>query len=640
MGTILRHMSGLLERIKKPRDLDALDGSELSGLCDELRKEIIETVSQTGGHLAANLGVVELTVALLKVFTPPEDKILWDVGHQTYAYKLLTGRRGRFRTLRQYGGISGFQKRAESEHDAFGAGHAGTALSAALGMAVARDRREGGEHVVAIVGDAAAANGIALEALNNVEGTTNRLIVVLNDNEMSIAANVGALSRYLGRLLTTPRYNRWKGSVESLAKRMRLGWFRRTYHRIEEAAKSLFLGSVIFEELGLRYIGPIDGHNIPALLDAMRIAKESENPILLHVTTVKGKGYSFAEKLPEKWHGTSQFDVNSGESLSEAKGRGRSYSSVFGEAMERLAEKDTRIVAITAAMPSGTGLAGFAKRFPDRFFDVGMSEEHAAVFAAGLAAEGLRPVFAVYSTFLQRAVDPVIHDICLQHLPVVICLDRAGVVGEDGPTHHGVFDIPLLQSIPGLIIMQPADEAELVDMLYTALQGDSPVVIRYPRGTGPGVDVRDQPAVIELGRAQVLREGRDVQIWALGDMVPVARATAEKLQECGIDAGVVNSRFVKPLDRALLEKQAAQARLFVTMENGAMTGGFGSGLAGALSEIGLYVPVLRFGWPDQFIPPGASSVLFDQFGLTPQKMANAISAHPALGKAGMDSITQ
>lgn len=621
---ILSRMSSVLDRIDNPGDVKLLDASELKHLAEDIRGQIINTLSFTGGHLGANLGVVDLTIALLRVFSPPEDKLVWDVSHQTYPYKLLTGRRDRFCTLRQYGGLSGFTKRSESQYDAFGAGHAGTALSAALGMAVARDRRKGKDHVVAIVGDASASNGISLEALNNVNGTTGRLIVVLNDNEMSISANVGALSRYLGSLLANPRYNRLKRSVEDVATRLRMGWLRSKYYKIEETLKSLFLRSVMFEEVGLRYIGPIDGHNIPALTDALTIARDSEKPILLHVTTKKGKGYSYAEDLPEKWHGIPQFDVASGEPVS--KGTSPTYSSVFGSVLERLAEQDERIVAITAAMCSGTGLSGFAKRFPDRFFDVGIAEEHAAVFAAGLATEGLVPVFAVYSTFAQRIVDCVIHDICLQGLPVVLCLDRAGVVGDDGPTHHGVFDIGLLRPVPGLVIMQPKDEAELAQMLHTAVNAGCPVAIRYPRGCGCGAAVPHEIERLEIGRAEVLREGREVQIWALGDMIPLALGAASILEKQGIRAGVVNPRFVRPLDVELMERQSRTARVFVSVENGVAAGGFGTGLEEALVEKGFEGRIARFGWPHEFVPQGAMDVLMSKYGLTPGGIAERVAA--------------
>jgi 1-deoxy-D-xylulose-5-phosphate synthase len=616
-------MESILARIEGPRDLDGLSMAELELLCGEIRKEIIETISHTGGHLAANLGVVELTVALLRVFGPPDDKIVIDTGHQSYTYKLLTGRRDRFCTLRQHGGLSGFQRRSESEYDAFGAGHAGTALSAALGMAVARDLQGGDNHVVAVLGDAAASCGLSLEAFNNVATTTQRLVVILNDNEMSIGENVGSLSRHLGSLLASPRYNRWKRRLEHAARRMRMGSFRSLYYRLEESIKGLFLRSVIFEELGLRYIGPVDGHDIEALIDALKIARVSDRPILLHVSTRKGKGYSFAEAHPEKWHGASCFDVDSGDSLSAPTSPG--YSKVFGTALERLAAADERIVAITAGMCAGTGLAGFGDRFPDRLYDVGIAEEHAVVFAAGLAAEGMRPVFAVYSTFMQRAVDCLIHDVALQNLPVVFCLDRAGVVGDDGPTHHGLFDIALLRPVPGLVMMQPKDEPELCHMLETAFDYGKPVVIRYPRGTGPGLAVPDTFESLPIGKAEVLRPGTTVQIWALGDMLPIAKEVADRLAEQGIETGIVNPRFIKPLDTVLLGEQAATARVIVTLENGVISGGFGSGVVSALCEAGLVIPVITCGWPDEFVPHGATDKLRELHGLTPASIVARIT---------------
>jgi 1-deoxy-D-xylulose-5-phosphate synthase len=629
-------VKSVLERVNGIRDVQALSVPELGQLCEEVRQLIIDTVSRTGGHLAANLGVVELTAALLKVFDPPADKILWDVSHQTYAYKILTDRKARFETLRQYGGISGFLKRDESPFDAFGAGHSGTALSAALGMAVARDRRGGREHVVAVVGDAATSCGSSQEALNNLAVTTPRMIVILNDNEMSISANVGSMARYLGSLLSNPRYNRWKSSVESVATRMHLGWLRRIYYKIEESIKSIFLRSVIFEEMGLRYVGPIDGHNLHALIDALSIARESEKPILLHVSTQKGRGYTYAEELPEKWHGTAAFDVDSGESLHTAELP--TYSAVFGQTLERLAAQDSRVVAITAAMAGGTGLAGFAKRFPRQFHDVGICEEHAVAFAAGLAAEGMRPFFVVYSTFFQRSIDFMIHDVCLQRLPVVVCLDRAGIVGDDGPTHHGVFDLSLLRSVPDLVLMQPRNEPELANMLYTAWRLGRPVVIRYPRGVGAGAPVGSSFEEIPLGRAEVLSEGTDVRLWALGDMVPVAEKMVPLLQAGGLSAGVVNARFVRPLDRDRLMRQA-DARLVATLENGMARGGFGSEVEEALVESGFRGRVMRFGWPDEFVPHGASSILLDRYGLTPDSMARAIRDALARGENKTETRT-
>lgn len=616
--------TSLLEHINGPADLRALNPDQLRQVADEIRSLIMDTVSRNGGHLAANLGVVELTLALLRVFNPPEDQIVWDVSHQTYAYKILTGRRDRFSTLRQYGGISGFLRRDESPCDAFGAGHSGTAVSAALGMAVARDRLGGSEHVVAVVGDGSMGCGIVFEALNNAT-LARRLVVVLNDNEMSISANVGALSKYLGRLLVNPRYNRWKRSIEQVMGRGFGGWnwLKKAYWKAEETLKSMFLRSVLFEELGLRYVGPVDGHDIETLISALTIARDANQPILLHVSTQKGRGYPFAEEEPERWHGTSAFEISSGKVSVPPSGK-PGYSQVFGAVLGRLAAADPRIVAITAAMPAGTGLNDFAARFPTRFFDVGIAEEHAVIFAAGLAARGMVPFFAVYSTFAQRAIDCVIHDVALQNLPVILCLDRAGIVGDDGPTHHGIFDLPLLRSIPNLVLMQPKDEAELASMMASAIHWKRPVVIRYPRGCGPGTPIPETPPLVELGKGEIIRPGKTVQIWALGDLIPVALQAATELTAHGISAGVVNPRFIRPLDETLIREQAQGARVWVTLENGMVNGGFGSTVAEYLALTGFSGPVLRFGWPDEFIPHGDPGILFERYGLTAQAIAERI----------------
>ncbi len=623
-------MSGILDNLKLPGGLKDLPSGNLAALAGEIRERIIETVSCNGGHLGGNLGTVELTLALLRVFDASADKILFDVGHQSYAYKILTDRRDRFHTLRRSGGISGFPLRTESPFDVFGAGHAGTALSAAMGYSVARDRRGSAEHVVAVVGDGALGNGISFEALNNMR-TAKRLIVILNDNEMSIAANVGSISRYLGGLLANPRYNRWKGDMEKVVARYLSGDRPRSlYFRIEESIKSLFLRSGLFEEFGLRYIGPIDGHDIGLLENALMIAREYPRPILLHIVTQKGRGYKPAEDHPESWHGTPPFDRATGlRKVPSAPG----YSEVFGATLERLAEKDPRVMAITAAMPSGTGLRGFSKKFPDRFFDVGISEGHAMVFAAGLAAGGCRPFLPLYSTFSQRAVDSLIHDICLQSLPVVVGLDRAGIVGDDGPTHHGVFDIPLLASVPNLVMAQPKDEAELAAMMDAALLRNGPTVIRYPRGGGPGVPYEGPHEPMPEGRAEAVVPGGDLQLWALGDMVPLACETARLLEQAGIRAGVVNARFIKPLDEELLAVQAGQARLFATLENGMITGGFGSLVEAALVRRGYGGRILRFGWPDEFVPHGEQAVLLERYGLVaPALAARLVEAWGALSR--------
>ncbi len=616
-------MNNILDTTNSPEELKKVKTEDLSRLAEEIRALIINTVSMTGGHLSSNLGTVELAIALLRVFTPPQDKLIWDVSHQAYAYKILTGRRDVFSTLRQTDGISGFLSRNESKYDAFGAGHAGTALSAALGMAVARDRQEGNEHIVAIVGDGALGCGTSFEALNNLSATTRQLIVILNDNEMSISANVGAIARYLGRLLAHPRYNRWKSSVERFAReRLKMSWLSRVYLRLEEAVKSLFLRSVLFEEFGLRYIGPIDGHSISTLISSLEIAKNSDEPILVHVSTQKGKGYAFAEAEPDIWHGTGAFESKTGISLKS--GSSLKYSDVFCQTLEHLAQTNNKIVAITAAMAVGTGLANFARRFPNQFFDVGIAEEHAVIFAAGMATQSFTPVVAIYSTFAQRILDYVIHDVCLQNLPVIFCLDRAGIVGDDGPTHHGVFDIASFRSVPNLVMMQPKDEAELAGMIASAITWQKPVIIRYPRGCGPGKPIPSKFMNIDFGKAEVLTKGDSVQIWALGDMLPLAQRAAQKLEQAGLKTGIVNPRFIVPLDAKLLRRQAEKARCIVTIENAVVNGGFGTNIEETLADLDYKGKIMRFGWPNKFIPQGTLERLGERFGMTDEAVAAAV----------------
>ncbi len=619
-------MSDLLTTLKNPQEIQTLAPEQLPGLADELRTVILETVSRTGGHLASNLGTVELTIALLRVFTPPADKIIWDVGHQTYSWKLLTGRHDRFDTLRQRNGLSGFPKPEESVFDAFVAGHAGTALSAALGMAVGRDRGDGTGHVVAVIGDGSMTNGISLEALNNLDDMHSKVIVILNDNEMSISENVGALSRRLGRMLADVRYNRIKAAAEAAGHRMHMTPLRRIYHRVEQAVKSLWLQNAFFEEFGLRYVGPIDGHDFNALENALCSARNDKSSVLIHVATQKGKGFRPAERSPCDWHGVGAFELDAKRPPESKPG----YSQVFGETLSALADENPSVMAITAAMCGGTGLEPFAARHPARFFDVGICESHAVVFAAGLAASGFRPFFAVYSTFLQRAVDCVMHDVCIQKLPVVFCVDRAGVVGSDGPTHHGIYDIPMLRCLPNLVIMQPKDTVELVAMLKTALAHAGPSLIRYPRDPGPAVEVPPAIGPVPLGVSELIvspaeaAQGPVVWLWALGDLVPLACETAQRLADCGVRAGVVNARFVKPLDTARLFAQAAGAAAFVTLENGAVAGGFGSAVREALAGQGLNVPVRAYGWPDAFIGQGTTRQLLEDGGLTPACLSEEI----------------
>ncbi len=619
----------LLERIKGSSDVKKFTDAELAPLADEIRREIIEVTSKNGGHIGPNLGVVELSIALHRVFETPKDRFVMDVAHQGYVHKLLTGRAGaKFKKIRQGGGLSGFLMREESEHDCYGAGHAGTALSAALGMASARDHNGTDEHVVALLGDAALTCGITMEALNNIATSTKRLIVILNDNEWSIAKNVGAISTYLNKLITSPTYNRKHHDLESFLKGIPGGdSLIELGARAKKEAKDFIVPSSLFEKFDLRYLGPIDGHDLPLLTKYLEFCKNSDRPVLLHVLTKKGRGYDVAIKNPEKFHGTSPFDIATGASAPSKPGTPPNWQDVFGKTLAKFAKENPKVVGITAAMPSGTSLSHLAKEVPKQFFDVGIAEEHAVLFAAGLATSGIHPVCAIYSTFLQRAYDPIIHDVALQNLPVAFCMDRAGLSPNDGPTHHGLFDIAYLRTVPRAVIMQPKDEDEMVDMLHTALVHQGPAFIRYPRGPAMGVKIKDKPAVLPLGQAEVLREGRDIVIWALGPMLQDAAVLADKLSaEHGISVGIVNARFAKPLDRDLLYQQArAGVRMFVTMEDHVVMGGFGSGVLEALNEGNLATPVERIGWPDNFVGHGSSvAELRAQNGLSPQEIEDKV----------------
>src|SRR4051812_28792382 len=618
----------LLPGIRSPADVKALPAGHLPFLAQEIREELIAVTSKSGGHIGPNLGVVELTIALHRVFSTPEDQLVFDVAHQGYVHKLLTGRGGDFfRQLRKTNGASGFLYRRESQHDSFGAGHAGTALSAALGMATARDLRNSEEHVVAVCGDAAFTCGITLEALNNVVSSTKRLIVILNDNEWSIAKNVGAISRYLNRISTNETYNKLHHDVEAFFKSFPTGVeMNRVYHKWKRETKDFFVESSLFEKFGLRYLGPVDGHNIDALTKNLEFAKHCDVPVLIHVLTKKGKGLEAAVNSPEKFHGASPFDPVTGESTKPAPGTPPNYQDVFGAAITRFAKENPKVLGITGAMPAGTGLSLLAKEVPGQFFDVGIAEEHAVLFAAGLATKGFRPVCAIYSTFLQRAYDQIIHDVCLQNLPVTFCMDRAGLSPNDGPTHHGLFDLSYLRCVPNAIVMQPKDEDELVDMLHTSLQLPSAAFIRYPRGAGTGAKVKAQPAPVMIGQAEVIREGSNLIIWALGSMVTDALKLAEKLErEDGLSVGVVNARFVKPLDRTLLLSQAAIVPMLVTMEDHVLAGGFGSAVVEALQEADCQTAVERIGWPDKFVEHGSSvEILRAAYGLAPDDIARRV----------------
>lgn len=618
----------LLDRIHGPDDVKALTPDELPRLAQEIREELIEVTSRNGGHIGPNLGVVELTIALHRAFRTPDDQLVFDVAHQGYVHKLLTGRGGEFfRRLRQSDGASGFLYRRESAHDAFGAGHAGTALSAALGMAVARDLRGTAEHVVAVCGDAAFTCGVTLEALNNVVGATKRLVVILNDNEWSIAKNVGAIASYLNRISTSETYNRLHHDIEEFFRSFPTGVeMNRMYHKWKRETKDFFVESSLFEKFGLRYLGPIDGHDFAALEKNLEFAKHCDVPVLIHVLTKKGKGLEAALAHPEKFHGASPYNPVTGESVRSATPAPPNYQDVFGAALARFAKDDPRIVGITGAMPSGTGLSVLAREVPRQFFDVGIAEEHAVLFAAGLATKGFRPVCAIYSTFLQRAYDMVIHDVCLQNLPVTFCLDRAGLSPNDGPTHHGLFDLAYLRCVPHAVVMQPKDEDELVDMLHTSLRLPGPGFIRYPRGAGVGTPIKPQPAALPIGQAEVLREGSHIVLWALGPMVAEALRLADRLgTEDGLSVGVVNARFAKPLDRNLLLSQAAVVPLLVTLEDHVLAGGFGSAVLETLQEAECPTAVERLGWPDRFIEHGTSTdSLRAAYGLAPDDLLQRI----------------
>ena len=618
----------LLSTIHSPEDLKALPAATLPALAQEIRTLLIDTLSHTGGHLAPNLGVVELSIALHRVFSTPRDKILFDVSHQSYIHKLLTGRAERFATLRQFGGLSGFMKRSESPHDAFGAGHAGTALSAGLGMAAARDLLGDDYHVVSVVGDGSFTCGTTLEGLNNLSTTTKKFILILNDNEWSIDRNVGALSNYFSSLQQTETYDWLRSHTKAIIEKLAGREARQQVSKLIHAAHALITPLSFFQELGLSYYGPIDGHNIDKLEKILRIVSKQSAPAIVHIITEKGRGYEPAAANPTKFHGIGQYNIADG---STGRSTRITYSETFGQSLCRMAADDPRIVAITAAMPSGTKLELFRDRFPRRFFDVGIAEEHAALFACGLATQGFRPYLAVYSTFMQRCVDMIAHDAALQKLPVRFCMDRAGLSPDDGPTHHGLFDIAMLRAIPNLILMQPKDEAELAAMLCTMNGIESgPSAIRYPRGIGEGVALPSHPESLPIGKAEQLSEGSDVALIALGNMNALAAAVRSDLEAGGLSCAHINARFVCPLDTACLLRQAKRCRLLVTLEDHVISGGFGSAVLEKLNEQGCSTPLLRVGWPDAFITHGREEQLRAQHGLTPEALVRRIRQHPAL----------
>ena len=646
-------MSRYFDMVDSPEHVKKLTLEQCEQLAEEIRQELINTLAKAGGHLGPNLGVVELSIALHKVFSTPKDKFVWDVSHQSYVHKLLTGRKDRFHTIRQTNGLNGFSLRTESEHDCYGAGHAGTALSAALGMCAARDQKGTDENVVCIFGDAALTNGISYEALNNIAGTTKKFIGILNDNEWSIDKNVGAIASYLNKLITHPRYTQMAKDLEGLLRRVPKGDVAiRVGHKAEEAIKGTLtdvalkrsepgLGtdgkggsshSLIFEELGLKYIGPIDGHNLPLLTSILEFAKECPGPVVIHILTKKGKGFEAAQKFPEKFHGLGPYDAKTGMTPSSKPGTAPAYQDVFGQAMVRLCKKDTTLVGITAAMPSGTGLKFLRDEMPKRYYDVGIAEEHAVIFAAGMATMGMHPVCAIYSSFLQRAYDCIHHDVCLQDLPVIFCMDRAGLSANDGPTHHGLFDIAYLRCLPNVIAMSPKDEDELVDMMFTCTHTKHPTFIRYPRGPAEGVAVKESPKLIEIGKGEVTLNfanngKRKVALFGLGNMHSVARTAAQLLTAAGYDCAVINPRFTKPIDAALHSFYARTADAIVTLEDHALMGGYGTSVMEHLAEERITTPVVRIGWPDEFVEHASSvEYLREKHGLTAENVVKLIAA--------------
>lgn len=614
-------LTKILQTVNSPQDLRPLSITGLNKLAQEIRDEIISTVSRNGGHLAPNLGVVELTLALHSVFNSPEDKFVWDVGHQSYTHKLVTERRDTFHTIRQFGGLSGFPRPSESVYDAFGTGHSSTSISAALGLAQARDLNAERHHVIAVIGDGAMTGGMAFEALNHAGHLKKNLIVVLNDNEMSISPNVGGLASYFTRLRTDPMYSRGKDEVEQLLRKIpAIGTtVLKVVDRLKDSLKYLVVPGMFFEELGFFYYGPVDGHNLQNLIATFKQARDTQGPVLVHLITRKGKGYSPAENSSAKFHGIGPFNISNGKATKEKKPP--SYTEVFGDALTKEAEENDKIVAITAAMTSGTGLTEFSHRYPNRFFDVGIAEQHAVTMAAGLAKGGCRPVVAIYSTFLQRAYDQILHDVCLQNLPVLFAIDRAGLVGDDGPTHHGLFDYSYLRGIPNMTIMAPKDENELRDMLRTALHHSGPCAVRYPRGSGTGVPLADEPAILPIGRAEILREGNDITFLAAGNCCSLALEAADVLASREIQCSVINARFIKPLDKECILKYTSGTGNIITVEENALHGGFGSAVLEMLSDHGRSnYRMQRVGIPDTFVEHGKPAQLRAKYGLTVESL--------------------
>lgn len=610
----------VLPTVKNPADLRNIKRELLPQLCQELREEIIRTTSHNGGHLGSSLGAVEIITALHYVFNTPKDKLVFDTGHQAYAHKLLTGRQGKFSTIRQKGGLSGFPKRSESKYDDFGVGHASTALSAALGMAIARDQKKADSKVIALVADGALTGGMAYEAMQNAGLLATDMLVILNDNQMFISKRVGALGQFLTKLLTKKYVQLAEEKATNFLKRFdELG---NNAAKLAKKARSILFPGTIFEEMGFRYFGPVNGNDIDAMIDVLESVKDVKGPVLLHVVTKKGKGYPPAEEKPTKFHGVGIFDADTGDTIGQSDRI--TFTKAFSDAMVKLAQSDKKINAITAAMPEGTGLAAFREKFPQRFFDVGIAEEHAATFAAGLAAEGLKPVVALYSSFAQRCYDQIVHDIALQNLPVVFALDRAGLVGEDGPTHHGMFDLSFLRSTPNLVLAAPADENELGHLLKTGLDSGKPFVLRYPRGAGFNVPVDPELKDLPIGKGVWMKKGKDLTLVAIGNRVYPALETARLLEKKGLHAGVINARFVKPLDTAILDEALTHSPRIVTLEDNSLCGGFGSAVAEYLTGQDRAFELLRLGLPDEFVEHGKVAQLQEQLGLMPEQMAEKI----------------
>jgi 1-deoxy-D-xylulose-5-phosphate synthase len=618
-----------LSEINSPADLRQLKVEDLQEVADEVRQFIIDTCSRVGGHTGASLGAVELAVAMHYVFDTPRDRLVWDVGHQAYAHKILTGRRDQLHTIKQYGGLSGFLRREESEYDTFGAGHASTSISAALGMAVARDQKGEDFHVCALIGDSSLAGGMAMEAINQAGHLKSRLIVLLNDNEMSIAPAVGALSGYLNRIKEAQSYQHLKEEIgDALESVPGIGnTLRRAAKSVKDAIAAAVLPGALVNELGFRYVGYVDGHNVSALVQALEEAKRvTDGPVIVHALTTKGKGFPNPEKNYYAYHATGPFDPKTGLAYKSSKTSPPTYTEVFGRTMCELMENDGSIIALTAAMPDGTGVDKVLERFPERAFDVGIAEQHAITFCAGMACEGLKPVAAIYSTFLQRAFDQVIHDVCLQNLNVTLAMDRAGIVGADGPTHHGLLDIAYLRGYPNIVLMAPKDEAEMRDMLFTAIEHPGPAALRYPRGSGVGLDISGAPKLIEIGKAEVLRKGRDVAVVGYGTMANAALAAAELLDRDGVNATVINARFVKPLDEDAILSLTQHHGLIVTAEDAYLAGGFGSAVLELLErhQLSDQVRVVRLGVPDEIVPHGDPQKLLSGYGLDPEGIRNAV----------------